>query len=119
MTKKFDGGSDHHTMPETLEAARGTYLGQAHFAGTGPENTTCRQCVHWGNKTQAGEWRGFDYADDGMGMMALEPAKCHYPIMNKAARRVPPQAGSCAFYSERFDPPDLVRKRRRKKRNAE
>lgn len=31
-----------------------TYIGQAHFAGTGPKNTHCKSCAYWNGAKQSG-----------------------------------------------------------------
>jgi hypothetical protein len=42
-----------NTYPAELEAqARQTFPGMAHFAGTGPFATACRDCVFYNNKTR-------------------------------------------------------------------
>ena len=37
----------HLTRDELSQPAAQTYVGMAHFAGTGPGGKTCRECRHW------------------------------------------------------------------------
>lgn len=106
--------ADHiHPTPHLTVGAfdsriAGTYLGQAHIAGTGPEGTTCRMCVHW----HAWRWKGRgDKAvrvavSPGYSKGELAKASCNKPIMNKARRRVPHFAPSCSFFVNNQDAPD-------------
>ena len=65
-----------------------TYLGQAHFAGSGPDGTACRNCQHWQREEE-----DFDRAK-------AREAYCEYPIPGKRRRMIPASAGSCRFYTE-------------------
>jgi hypothetical protein len=39
---------DHLTRDPATNAGHFTYRGMAHFAGSGPARTCCRDCVHFG-----------------------------------------------------------------------
>lgn len=96
----------HRTKAAFDQTMRVTFLGQAHFAGTGPEGTTCRECRFWhildkkGNPTPP-------YYDGETG--ELHKAKCNRPIMNKANRRVPHDAPSCRLFEASANPKPAVK----------
>lgn len=75
-----------------------THLGQAHYAGTGPDGTTCRQCQHF---VSPGYYSKFDKKRGG----TLKEGRCHAPIPHKARRRFPHTAASCLLFSENPNPP--------------
>ena len=88
----------HLTMEDHLAPIRETHLGQAHFAGTGPEGKTCRQCFYWQPQR-----RGTTILYEGDGsVMHLCSGKCCYPILNKADRLIPHEARSCRLFEERI-----------------
>ena len=104
--------SAHMTMPESMAKIDATHLGQAHFGGTGPEGTTCRQCSKWGLIRQGSDKVEHTYvAGCERGMMVLDRQKCRHPIANKADRRVPHEAQSCIFFAENETPPVIERKK--------
>lgn len=92
----FDGLDSHLTtgFDRTTESAlRRTYAGQAHFAATGPDGKTCRECEHW----RGGEY----YAVRCMGGSNLKPAPCRkrQRLMNTSTRKpVPHNAAACRFF---------------------
>lgn len=82
---------------KTEAALSKTHAGQAHFAGTGPDGKSCRQCVHW---AFAGH-----YAIRSHHGGALKPAPCGQfkRMMNAAGAPVPAKAKACRFFSELED----------------
>lgn len=109
--------AEHLTKNEGHRFVEKTHIGQAHLAGTGPESFTCRQCKHWyctrkDSKGDLRQYHPYEGGDDGL--MHLQPSMCNYNILNKADRRVPPDAESCRFFAEASDPPKLSRERLRK-----
>lgn len=73
---------------------RKTYAGQAHFAGTGPEDKTCRLCKYW--------------LDEGRAASGiLKPAKCgrFKEMTGKHGNAVPHQAPACKYFVENEKPP--------------
>jgi hypothetical protein len=89
-----------------LQAKRGkTYPGMAHFATTGPENTSCRECVFWG----AGARHDY-YALGGKPGGALKPHPCaKYRTMMRGEQGpgVPHDAPSCKYFEASTEPPGL------------
>jgi len=84
------------TSSTHLDQARSkTIIGQAHFAGTGPKNTTCRGCEKWVNN-------GY-YAKSGGGK--LKPGQClkYTELMNQVKKSVPHNAVSCRYYEKSED----------------
>lgn len=100
--------SEHLTAADFDCPIRNTYLGQAHIAGTGPEGTTCRQCLHWGKKKFVKDTFG-NYVEKTEHPKRYgskhkkwpgEPkdAHCLKPIINKAKRLIPHHALSCRLF---------------------
>lgn len=111
--------SDHLVLDKSLheagfeERVRGTFLGQAHFAGSGPSGTSCRECEHWGVKLYPRDAEphvaspGY-YSRSHETPCALKRATCNYPINNKSSRRFPHSAPSCCFFSANPTPPAIT-----------
>lgn len=84
-----------------------TYVGQAHIAGTGPADKTCRECVFFG--------RG--YRKDGTlappshhpvtGHLqgALKLGRCFKVMPNKAGNAFPHEATACRHFEQNPEPP--------------
>ncbi|MDH7790710.1 hypothetical protein [Ochrobactrum sp. AN78] len=106
--------ADHIIMNEHLTkagfdgAVSKTYLGQAHFAGTGPTGKTCRECIFWHQwkwkKPANGKYERVSCSPDRYGkahrIHAGEPkkARCNRPIANKANRLIPHFAEACRLF---------------------
>lgn len=112
------GYTDHLTAPDNLEPVLRTHLGQAHFAGTGPDNKTCRQCDHWHSVDGEGRRTPPRYRGRGKGTLYLQPVHCRFPIANKADRRVPHDAEACRLFEENADAPAASRRDKRFKVKA-
>lgn len=90
--------------PAAAAQEMATVPGMAHFAHTGPEDTSCRQCALWGSSSR------FKRDEGGV----LKPRRC-----NKFARLaygalgagVPADTPSCRHFTPREGAPDLIRKR--------
>lgn len=84
-----------------------TWQGQAHWAGTGPDNTTCRFCQHWG-----GAVRPEYYASTNMSRGSLKPMPCEMfrRLMqrNRDGKPIPHTAGACKYYEPAEKPPALT-----------
>jgi hypothetical protein len=68
-----------------------TFPGQAHWAGSGPPDCTCRQCIHWGDGC-GGYWaRG-----------SLKPQRCaKYRLFAMAVGpAVPHHAQACQHFEK-------------------
>jgi hypothetical protein len=82
-----------------------SYCGMAHFAGTGPEGATCRQCAHW--SSESGHYK----RDDGV----LKPRRCRrFASLNggSAGDGVPHFALACRHYVANPRPPTPEARRR-------
>lgn len=123
MAKHLDFG-EGLTPSANDDAVRGTYLGQAHIAGTGPEGRTCRECIHYWPKGyddggNFGERREFAYCGRGDdGPLHLADARCNRPILNKADRVYPHCAKACRLFELNESAPPATRERLRKRRAA-
>lgn len=111
---------EHLTSAPFDNPIKNTFLGQAHIAGTGPEGTTCRECVHW-HKVR----RFRDRADGvvreeiapveyfgpkhGASPCELKKQYCMRPILNKAKRLIPHHALSCRPFEASENPPQAKR----------
>lgn len=89
----------HLTIPEGYEERRKhqrSHKGQAHFAGTGPGNKSCRECVSWQHTGQY----------DGKGP---KPARCRQfqTLTGKQGPNVPHTAYSCKYFQQNPNPPRL------------
>lgn len=103
--------TDHLTAGENLVSIRQTHLGQAHFAGTGPSGKTCRECTKWQMRDMDDQRIAYRYTGgDRRGWLAIGPAKCVHPILNKADRLIPADAGACRFFDQSDLPPAPYRR---------
>lgn len=82
--------SDGHLTKGAMESeARQTYPGMAHFAGTGPDGMTCRECLHYaiGVELKAG---------------GRKPGSCgKYPRLAEGRTgltKIPPNAAACKYF---------------------
>jgi hypothetical protein len=80
--------------PLLKRQALATHPGMAHFAGTGPDNMTCRQCLHWAHhaydyRSKTGKYHGL-----------IKPAPCrkYKAITGKEGDDVPDDAPSCKYF---------------------
>lgn len=75
-----------------------SYPGMAHFAGTGPKQTTCRECIFWAHDQ-------YDYAAKGGKLRGLiKPARCkrYQQLTGQQGAKIPDDAMSCRHF-ERVD----------------
>lgn len=87
----------------TQQRYKDSHAGMAHWAGTGPEGTTCRQCQHAydfdryskSHKTMAGRLRN---------------ARCrrYQGMTGRKGNKFDPNTASCRFFVEHPNPPALV-----------
>ncbi len=111
--------SEHLTGATFDSPIRETFLGQAHIAGTGPEGTTCRECIWWrliGKRRKPGGgveefvkpagYFGKKYAPAPCG---LKKQRCTKPILNKANRLIPHSAKSCRLFEVNDQAPAAVK----------
>ena len=97
--------TDHLTQPtmanpNIAEWSKNTHAGQAHWAGSGPEGRTCRECNFY--KT-AGH-----YANSGKRPRQLKDARCNkfrQLMGKKSGAPIPHHAKACRFFDENPSPP--------------
>lgn len=118
-TQATGGGMphDHVAMTPHLHEAgfeakiAATFIGQAHFAGSGPARRTCRECRFWFIMRRPSPDADMRPSSPGYyGKKAQRPgelkrAKCNYAIAHKSSRRVPPEAMACRFFDPATNPP--------------
>lgn len=84
-----------------------THPGMAHFAGTGPDGATCRECSLWRHTK-------FDYHAKGgkyRGMIKPVPCNKYRQLMQgNDGAKVPHDAGACRHFERNDAPPPIVRK---------
>lgn len=87
---------------------RQTALGMAHFAGTGPELKTCRECSHW---TGCGRGDGY-YSKNGKHGGLLKPRSCdkYETLMQSVGEPVPPTTRACKYFDEVPAAPAIAQK---------
>lgn len=111
--------TEHLTEARMDQPIRETYLGQAHIAGTGPEGTTCRECIWWrilgrkrdsfGNLIETVKSPAYFGKKHETHPCELKKHKCTRPIMNKANRLIPHHAKSCRLFEAAENPPPAKR----------
>lgn len=119
MSHFADLFSQNLTMSEHLAPVMNTHMGQAHFAGTGPDNKTCRECAKWYRKWDTGKASPHVYKGRGKGVLYLQPAHCNHPILNKAGNYVPHDALACRLFAQEESPPASTRPDRRFKQKSD
>lgn len=87
---------DHLTTSPVDALARASHPGMAHFARTGPVNTTCRECIFWDHgphdyRAKGGKYRGL-----------IEPARCkkYQQITARPGDKVPDDAPACRYFEQ-------------------
>lgn len=92
---------DHLTAAPIDVLARASYPGMAHFAGTGPRGSTCRECIFFDHgphdyRSKNGKHRGL-----------IEPAKCkkYQQITMQAGAKIPDDAAACKYFDANPTPP--------------
>ncbi len=92
--------------PKLEEQRRKTWPGMAHFAGTGPEFKTCRECSEW---TGCGLQDGY-YATNGVHGGAIKPRACekYRTLMSGIGEAVPGNAAACKYFDQAVSPPPIV-----------
>ena len=92
---------EHLTPTPFDRAARITHPGMAHFAGSGPELKTCRECKFWGSgrpdyRSKNGKWRGL-----------IKPDRCKkfQALTNSIGADIPDDAAACRHFEQAENPP--------------
>ncbi len=101
MTLFKDHISDHLTPAPADHAARRTFPGMVHFAGSGPAGSTCRECLFWAHikddyRSKNGSYRG-----------VIKPAICKKfkQMMQTEGNQIPDDAAACKYFEENPTPP--------------
>lgn len=83
-------------------AVGNTHPGMAHFAGTGPDNRTCRECCEW-------HQLGYYAASNKKHGPTLKPGGCrkYAELMKKEVQKVPHSASVCRWFVENQSPPPI------------
>jgi hypothetical protein len=84
----------HLTADPTDAAARATHPGMAHFAGTGPADTACRDCAFWSP----------DHTKGSRPIETVTKARCRrYArlMQTETGPMVPGKAASCRHFEAR------------------
>jgi hypothetical protein len=89
--------SEHLTPAAHDRAARATFPGMAHFAGSGPPFKTCHECQFWdhnGYHAKTGKYHGL-----------IKPAPCRKfrALTREVGDKVPDDAAACRHF-EQADP---------------
>lgn len=86
-----------------------TQPGMAHFAGSGPEGLTCRQCEHW---TGCGQESGY-YAKNGKHGGVLKPRSCakyQRLMQGEVGPGVPHETSACKYFDVNMEAPAVTYK---------
>jgi hypothetical protein len=112
MTLFRDALSDHLTEAPADQAARRTHPGMAHFAGSGPQSRSCRECEFWG--ASFNPTRTYSYAARrGMSGGMLKPHSCEKArqlTQGAIGGKIPHDAAACKYFKHSDNPPPLVNK---------
>ncbi|BEV47318.1 hypothetical protein CRBSH125_35010 [Afipia carboxidovorans] len=102
-----DALSSHLTQPnaDLGHMIARTPSGMAFWSGTGPGNTTCRECVFFDHQHSY-------YAKKGIGGGSLKPAKCKKfkALAQSSGGAVPHDTRSCKYFEPAPVPPPVVSK---------
>ena len=87
---------DHLTEAPIDRFARASHPGMAHFAGTGPHGSTCRECIFWAHgphdyRAKNGKYRGL-----------IEPATCKkfQQMTGVMGSKIPDDALACKYFEQ-------------------
>lgn len=86
-----------------------TVEGMAHFAGTGPQGKTCRQCEHW-----TGCGNGSDYYSPNSKYHGMIKPRCceqFLKLTSQIGPAVPHNMAACRHFLENKSPPEIVQRR--------
>lgn len=75
--------------------ARASFAGMAHFAGSGPETKTCRECAFWAHNNNYYSKRGKHHG-------LIRPARCrkYRALTNTDGGQVPGDAAACRHFEQ-------------------
>jgi hypothetical protein len=90
-------GLAHQGEEAVVALASGTYIGQAHFGGSGPPGATCRECNFWAHTNS---WE----KSTGGGSGQPRPATCAKAKSLAMARVATPKVPHHALACRHFEP---------------
>jgi hypothetical protein len=96
MTLFKESLSDHLTAGPHDRIARDTCPGQAHFAGTGPQFKTCRECAHWDH---GGPHDYYSRRAKFGGLIKSARCRKYRALTNTDGDKVPDDARACKHFS--------------------
>jgi hypothetical protein len=99
-----------HSAP-CREMLSASHAGMAHFATTGPEGKTCRECTHW-QKTRTDKILNLPprYARSG-GALAPRSCKGFRALTKKRGGKVPHDTLACRYFVAGDHEPEAVIRR--------
>jgi hypothetical protein len=108
MPFMLDELNEHYTQPnpELERIRRQTYAGMAHWAGSGPSDKTCRECVYWVH------YHNQYHSKNGPYQGKLQDARCtkYLDLMGHVGMAFPDDAKACMFFEQAENPPDKFKK---------
>lgn len=90
--------------PDVAASIQQTYGGMAHFAGTGPDGRTCRECAGW--RRNAAKFAR-DEIKDGGGLLPRRCRTFRKPMGGLDGAVVPHMASACRHFCEAANPPPV------------
>lgn len=91
----------------TGEEIHQTHAGMAHFAGSGPDDKTCRECEHWGHQNPPSRTSSKTLMGGELNDAICIKAKS---MMGLKTPRVPHDARACKYFTQDVNPPDVFKK---------
>lgn len=102
-----DSISMHLTRPnpKLAEYVSRTPAGMAYWAGTGPKNSTCRECTFFDHAKRY-------YAKRGMNGGSLKPARCtkYSALCSQAGGLIPHATPACKYFEAATAAPPITEK---------
>jgi hypothetical protein len=97
--------SEHLTKPNPVLASQiaATPSGMAHWAGSGPDLKTCRECVFFDHGNSY-------YSKTGMRGGGLKPAKCkkYRAMTQQNGGNIPHETRACKYFEQSDKVPPVV-----------
>lgn len=106
MTILKDALQEKLTPAPFDQMARQSFPGMAHFAGTGPHGSTCRECIFWAHgehdyRSKNGKYHGL-----------ILPASCnkYRRLTQNIGDKIPDDARACKYFEANANPPERFAK---------
>lgn len=94
-----------------------TYIGMMDFAGTGPKDTTCRQCSHWFSRNAGlSHPKPHRYSPYSGDVKELLPHRCdkYQETRTVLTGCIPHDTPSCRHFEWNDSPPEITKERPQK-----